>query len=160
MRLRLDRLFLSCAFGACIFLTGCSASHDKQGPTSQHHAASAPVAELVITVSGVGTKQAGLPIPQDLSCTKSIPAACHGRLACIPSKSPSAPCAYLAAHAKQLFRSLPTGMACTDIYGGPEKTHIEGTVDHKLVAIDLARTNGCEIARWQLHEPLWAAKNP
>ncbi len=39
---------------------------------------------------------------------------------------------------------------CTQIYGGPERIVVTGTVDGDRVRAEVTRTNGCEIARYDL----------
>jgi hypothetical protein len=43
---------------------------------------------------------------------------------------------------------LPGGIACTQIYGGPQVAEVRGTFDGKAVNARFNRTNGCEIQRW------------
>lgn len=44
---------------------------------------------------------------------------------------------------------------CTEIYGGPERYLVEGTVDGVATSVDVTRTNGCAIARFdRLREAL------
>jgi hypothetical protein len=40
------------------------------------------------------------------------------------------------------------GVACTQQYGGPETATIKGTIRGQEVDASFARTDGCEIARW------------
>ena len=40
--------------------------------------------------------------------------------------------------------------ACTQIYGGPERISVRGTVDGTPVRVEVTRTNGCEIARYEM----------
>ena len=43
---------------------------------------------------------------------------------------------------------LPKGVACTEVYGGPQKAEVRGRFrNHRVLAL-FTRTNGCEIARW------------
>jgi hypothetical protein len=44
--------------------------------------------------------------------------------------------------------------ACTQIYGGPQRAHITGTIGTRHIDRRLKRTNGCEIADWQRAVPL------
>ena len=37
---------------------------------------------------------------------------------------------------------------CTEIYGGPQTATVTGTFAGAKVSTALARTNGCEIGRW------------
>jgi hypothetical protein len=39
---------------------------------------------------------------------------------------------------------------CTQIYGGPERIVVTGTVDGEPVRAEVTRQNGCEIARYDL----------
>lgn len=43
---------------------------------------------------------------------------------------------------------------CTEIYGGPDKAAITGTVDGEPVDAEVARNNGCGISDWDSLEPL------
>ena len=44
--------------------------------------------------------------------------------------------------------------ACTELYGGPEKAHMTGTLEGEPVDVTITRSNGCEIADY---EALFAA---
>jgi hypothetical protein len=46
------------------------------------------------------------------------------------------------------FDPVPEDLACTQIFGGADEAHVEGTLGGQPVAADFNRTNGCEIARW------------
>jgi hypothetical protein len=49
----------------------------------------------------------------------------------------------------KFFTAIPDkNIVCTEIYGGPQTASITGTVDGKPVRARFARTNGCEISRW------------
>ena len=54
-------------------------------------------------------------------------------------------CAQLTAEA---LRPLPRDTICTQIYGGPQRARVKGTVDGSPVASGFSRSNGCEIHRW------------
>jgi hypothetical protein len=46
-------------------------------------------------------------------------------------------------------------MACTEIYGGDQAAEVKGTgPDGTTVRAILNRSNGCEIARWDVLAPL------
>ena len=53
----------------------------------------------------------------------------------------------------KLFASLPQDTVCTEIYGGPQKARVVGTVNGQRVRAMFTRTNGCEISRWQRISP-------
>ena len=66
---------------------------------------------------------------------------------------PARACKKLAAGGVKLFASFAPDTACTEIYGGPQRARIVGTVAGKRVWITLTRTNGCEISRWARVSP-------
>lgn len=46
------------------------------------------------------------------------------------------------------FAPTPKGMACTQIYGGPQEALVTGSFRGKLVRARFSRKDGCQIARW------------
>lgn len=42
------------------------------------------------------------------------------------------------------------GEVCTQIYGGPERRVVTGTVTGRRVSVEVTRANGCQIARYDL----------
>ena len=66
---------------------------------------------------------------------------------------PARACAKLAAGGAKLFAALPPNTVCTEIYGGPQRARIVGTVGGKRVWTTFSRTNGCEISRWARVSP-------
>lgn len=40
--------------------------------------------------------------------------------------------------------------ACTQIYGGPERMVVEGTLDGEPYSAEVTRSDGCQIARYDL----------
>jgi aminoglycoside phosphotransferase (APT) family kinase protein len=46
------------------------------------------------------------------------------------------------------FLPVPKGMACTEIYGGPQAAFVSGRVDGRHVWAKLTRADGCQIERW------------
>jgi hypothetical protein len=46
------------------------------------------------------------------------------------------------------FAQTPKNVACTEIYGGPQKALVTGRFRGKLVRASFSRTDGCELARW------------
>jgi len=57
-------------------------------------------------------------------------------------------CARLAALTASPFLPVTPGLACTDVYGGPETARVVGTFRGRSVWVTFRRINGCEIARW------------
>jgi hypothetical protein len=66
---------------------------------------------------------------------------------------PARACARLAAGGLKLFAPLRKDIVCTEIYGGPQKARVVGTVAGKRVWTTVTRRNGCEIDRWQRISP-------
>ena len=62
-------------------------------------------------------------------------------------------CRRLAAGGSKLFTPLPRDVVCTEIYGGPQRARVVGTVAGKRIWATFARTNGCEIDRWNRVSP-------
>ncbi len=42
------------------------------------------------------------------------------------------------------------GEVCAQVYGGPERRVIAGTVEGRTVEVEVTRTDGCQIARYDL----------
>jgi hypothetical protein len=57
-------------------------------------------------------------------------------------------CAAIAKQGTRLFAPVPTGIACSQIYGGPETATITGTVKGRKINSAFSRTDGCQVARW------------
>ena len=64
-----------------------------------------------------------------------------------------AACAHLAGQVEP-FAPLDTGLACTEIYGGPQSAHISGRWDGNPVDLELSRVDGCRISQWDSLAPL------
>jgi len=78
-------------------------------------------------------------------------------LRCGPARGtvphPVRACARLASGGAKLFAPVPQNALCTQIYGGPQRARVVGTVDGRRVYATFTRTNGCEISRWQRISP-------
>jgi subtilisin inhibitor-like len=78
-------------------------------------------------------------------------------LSCRPARGtlrrPGVACSHLAAGGWKLFAPLPTDIACTQIYGGPQVARVIGVVDGKRVWATFTRTDGCQISRWNKLSP-------
>lgn len=64
---------------------------------------------------------------------------------------PEAACAALS---EQALAPLPSDVACTQVYGGPETATVRGTYRGAPVDLALSRTDGCRIAQWDRLGPL------
>lgn len=63
-------------------------------------------------------------------------------------------CAAIAKQGTRLFAPVPAGIACSQIYGGPESARIAGTVTGHKINATFSRTDGCQIARWNAAKAL------
>ena len=68
---------------------------------------------------------------------------------------PEAACAHLQG-LEVPFAALPSDVACTEQYGGPETAHVTGVWGGEPVDLELARSNGCTISQWSSLGPLLA----
>jgi hypothetical protein len=64
------------------------------------------------------------------------------------SASQSAACDAAAKVSSQDFAPTPGGVACSQLYGGPQTATIIGTLHGRRVDASFSRVNGCETARW------------
>jgi Subtilisin inhibitor-like len=78
-------------------------------------------------------------------------------LRCDPARGsvaqPARACRKLAAGSVRLFAPTPKNAVCTEIYGGPQRARVVGTVNGKRIWATFTRSNGCEISRWQRISP-------
>jgi hypothetical protein len=72
----------------------------------------------------------------------------------------AAACARLAAGGPALFAPPPKEQACIEIYGGPQRAIVSGTVDGRRVWVSLHRRDGCEVERWRKLSFLLPASAP
>jgi alkanesulfonate monooxygenase SsuD/methylene tetrahydromethanopterin reductase-like flavin-dependent oxidoreductase (luciferase family) len=49
------------------------------------------------------------------------------------------------------FAPTPRDAVCTEIYGGPAVAEVQGLYRGETIDARFARTDGCEIARWDRH---------
>jgi hypothetical protein len=63
-------------------------------------------------------------------------------------------CARARAIAAFLSSPPPAQRLCTQIYGGPERARITGTIGARRVDRTFARRNGCEISDWEKARPV------
>lgn len=108
-----------------------------------------------------GTRPSGSPSPTGLPADLTITVDASGSgdtqtwtLTCDPPggdhPDPTRACASIEeAGGVAAFDPVPRTAMCTEIYGGPQTAHVEGTVDGTPINADFSRTNGCEINRWE-----------
>jgi hypothetical protein len=66
---------------------------------------------------------------------------------------PARACARLAAGGAKLVAPVPAGAVCTEIWGGPQRARVVGTIGGKRVWATFGLTNGCHISRWNKLSP-------
>jgi hypothetical protein len=57
------------------------------------------------------------------------------------------------------FAPVPPGVACSDIYGGPQTAFVTGTFRGARVRAQFNRRNGCEVERWNRVRFLFPVSN-
>src|SRR4051794_11371565 len=129
-RLLLGLLVLTCA-------AGCGASQEG----TQAAGTTGVLANLVVTVDDDGAHGAAKPRELRLDCAKP---------------SDSAACGAAAGVSAADLRETADDVACTQIYGGPEQATIKGTIRGDRVDATFARSDGCEITRWNRVKALLA----
>jgi hypothetical protein len=74
------------------------------------------------------------------------------RLTCDPPggthPDAAAACEALAARGATALPPVPPDRMCTQVFGGPETAQVTGTWRGQAVSARFAKTNGCEISRW------------
>jgi len=81
-------------------------------------------------------------------------------VACRAGTSDAEACDAIEALPDGAAEPVPAGVACTEIYGGPDLVRLEGTLDGEEVDAELIRENGCEIDRFERFTPLLRALFP
>lgn len=83
------------------------------------------------------------------------------RLTCDPPggdhPDPVGACQALDRHGATALPPVPKGMACSMVYGGPERATVTGTWRGQPVTAQFNRSNGCETSRWSRMVPLLPA---
>ena len=62
-------------------------------------------------------------------------------------------CAKLSSLALGAFAQVPKDAVCTQIYGGPQKAVVKGTIGSARIWSSFRRRDGCEIGRWNRFSP-------
>jgi hypothetical protein len=136
-------------------LAACSDDGDDAG---NRPSTTKPAGPTVLAVSGVATRAGSdptapveVPFSYDLDCTTQELTARRGTVGEgeAPSAEVDAICDRLARDPDLLTSAGPDpDRICTEIYGGPQTAHVEGTVNGTAVDVDVARNDGCGIDDW------------
>jgi Subtilisin inhibitor-like len=62
-------------------------------------------------------------------------------------------CTKLSDMAAVAFAQVPPDAICTQVYGGPDKAVVKGTLGEQRIWSSFRRRNGCEISRWARFSP-------
>jgi Subtilisin inhibitor-like len=62
-------------------------------------------------------------------------------------------CAKLSSLTLGAFAQVPKDAFCTQIYGGPQKAVVKGTIGSARIWASFRRRDGCEIERWARFSP-------
>jgi Subtilisin inhibitor-like len=121
---------------ALALIAGCANPSTAPGASGGSGGATAPTSLQVTVDAGAGAA------PTTWTLTCDPPGGSHPQA--------SAACAQLEASKTDPFAKTPAGLMCSMIYGGGQTATVTGTFHGRRVATTFARTNGCEVARWQL----------
>ena len=122
----------------------------------------ASLVTVLLAVTVVATASAGASATTQLRVTYWADSAAPTNsvtwtLRCSPARGslprPARACVRLAAGGAKLFAPLPKNIVCTEIYGGPQRARVVGTVNGRRIRATFTRRNGCEIDRWQRISP-------
>lgn len=80
------------------------------------------------------------------------PAAPRSALVRCPSAKQANACAVLGD--RTVLEGPPPRTPCSQLYGGPQTATLRGQVDGRRIDVALNRSDGCQIARWRLAQPL------
>lgn len=112
------------------------------GDDASEPSASKPdlVADLTVTVRADGN--AGPARRRTIQCERLGP------------KASDATCRSLAGLGADQLEPVPSGTACTQIFGGPAVARVQGELRGKPVDARFELSNGCEIERWDRNRVL------
>ncbi len=118
-------------------LGGCAAP-DAPGGSAQPPPTPSPTpAATVLTITTAPSQGARV---RTWTLTCQPPAGSHPKA--------QAACAFVGGAEASLLAPVPANQACTQIFGGSQIATVKGTWRGTPVDARLARTNGCEISRW------------
>ena len=142
--------------GSAGLLVGCGSD---SGPADTSNATTVPASTLPpsagtsLTIT-VGTDDE--PVIKKATLTVDEAGAATGTGFLQPPERAAAAAALLEnpAVVKRLTEGVPQGQMCTEIYGGPDRATVEGTLNGAAVSQQFHRSDGCGIADWELFLPM------
>jgi hypothetical protein len=141
-------LFLVPALG--FLLTACGSDSDDASPSSN----SPPTLDAKLTVEGVATAPVTDPAatPTEVPFSATLECSADGavtRGTGILEDQAQGACELLAAQPRVFSRLAPkAGTLCPELYGGPQRATVTGTVDGRPVDVEVTRSDGCGVAFW------------
>lgn len=133
------RLATILLLAGALAVAGCGGD-DEAGDGGATAPAPAEGTELTVTLDPEGTGRA--PEVAEVSCPAD------------PAEGSEPACEAVAELPAEAAEPVPPGAVCTEIYGGPDVVHLEGTLDGEPLDAELTRENGCEIERFERFLPL------
>jgi hypothetical protein len=128
---------LGTAIGCVVALLLASCGGDDAAPSG---AQADPVADLTVTLRPTGSD--GAAQRRRIRCDRLGP------------KAPEPTCRNLAGLTPDQLAPVPSGTACTQIYGGPAVARVQGKLRGERVDASFELSNGCEIERWDRNRVL------
>jgi hypothetical protein len=125
--------------GALVAVALLASACGSDGP-SPASSGNSDLADLVITIDRDGDKATP---PEKLTLTCKAP-------------TDSNACGEAAGVSAADLAPTPDDTACTQVYAGPERATIKGTIRGDAVDASFSRQDGCEVERWARVEPLLA----
>ena len=122
----------ACALG--VFLGACGSDDDKADEAAPR------AADLTVTLRPTGPD--GPASTHRIQCERLGPSAADKT------------CRSLAGLSAEQLEPVPSGTACTQIYGGPGVARVRGELQGKHVDARFELSNGCEIERWDRNRVL------
>ena len=135
---------LALALVAAALALGAAGCGDSDGAGSGDEPAEGESA-LTVTLDPDGPEGKEEELTEEVSCGED---------------SDDAACAAIADLDPDDLEPLSPDVACTELYGGPDTASLEGTINGEEVDVDLTRSNGCEIERFDAALPLLQALHP
>jgi hypothetical protein len=146
MSRRIRRAFAAVAPAVVLLALAGAAPSGAAPPAAAAARAAPPPVRLTVTF----TRGSG---PRHVSHLR-----CTGNRAVADGFLSSVGAARACGHARRIARVLASPpsrrRACTQIYGGPERALVTGTIGARRIRRGFARTDGCRIADWRRAMPL------
>ena len=157
---------LTVSGGALALLAACASTTGGVGSSTRPASGTSPASSTGPSSSGRSSSAPGSSSAAPSALTVVVRGGSAGTqtwtLTCGPvggtHPNAEAACAVLTAMGDQAFAPLPTGMMCTQIYGGPQTATVRGIWQGADVDASFSRTDGCQIGRWIAYQAVLVEK--